>query len=285
MNYRHAFHAGNFADVLKHVILAQVIDHLKQKPAPFRVIDTHAGAGRYDLGSDAAQRTGEWRTGIGRLLAQDVPPAMAEILAPYLEAIRAENGGTLAPLARYPGSPAIARHLLRRSDQLVVNELHPDDHAALARAFAGDPQTKVLAIDGWTALRSLLPPKERRGVVLVDPPFEVPGDLSRLAEGLQDAVRRFETGIFLLWYPIKDAKRTRTFLSRLGDLGYAKLLAAELLIRRPADPDLLNGCGVAILNPPFRLAEKLGTALPYLADRLGSAAGAEGRLIDLGATQ
>lgn len=276
MNYRHAFHAGNFADVLKHVVLTLVVEHLKQKPAPFRVIDTHAGAGRYDLGGDAAARTGEWQCGIGRLTAGDLPKAVAAILAPYLDVIRHENGGALDPLSAYPGSPALARRLLRRGDQLVANELHADDHAALARHFAGDPQTKVLALDGWTALKSLLPPKERRGVVLVDPPFEEPGEFHRLADGLADAARRFETGIYLLWYPIKDPKRTRTFLARLADLRLPKLATAELLIRKPVNPDLLNGCGVVVLNPPYLLPEKLATLLPVLADRLAAGPGSEG---------
>lgn len=279
MNYRHAFHAGNFADVMKHAILALVIEHLKQKPAPFRIIDTHAGAGRTALEGDAANRTGEWRDGIGRLLSGAIPPDVTAVLAPYLEAIQTANGGAVSGaqgLSIYPGSPQIARTLMRRGDSLVANELHPADHAELARHFAGDPQTKVLALDGWTTLKSLLPPKERRGIVLVDPPFEEPGEFHRLADGLRDAARRFETGIFMLWYPVKDHKRTRSFLTRLTDLGLPKLAVAELLIRKPVNPDLLNGCGLVIVNPPYLLADKLAILLPFLADRLAAGPGATG---------
>lgn len=276
MNYRHAFHAGNFADVMKHATLALVIEHLKLKPAPFRVIDTHAGTGSYDLAGGQADQTGEWRQGIGRLLDGERPGPVAEILAPYLDALAAENGGTTDALVRYPGSPALARRLLRRGDHLVANELHPDDHDQLAQRFAGDPQVKVMALDGWTALRSLLPPKERRGVVLVDPPFEEPGEFQRLTSGLWEATRRFETGVHMLWYPIKDPKRVRTFFSRLADLGLDKLAVAEVLIRRPVNPELLNGCGLVILNAPYTLSAKLDVLLPFLASRLAAGPGAAG---------
>lgn len=276
MNYRHAFHAGNFADVLKHVILTLVIEHLKLKPTPFRVIDTHAGAGRYDLGSEAAQKTGEWRGGIGRLIGQRLPPDIAPLLMPYLDAVRAENAD--APdLACYPGSPALARRLMRRGDHLVVNELHPEEQAALQRLFATDPQTKVLALDGWTALKSLLPPRERRGVVLVDPPFEEQGDLYRLVDGLKVALRRFETGIFLLWYPVKDPKRTKPFHARIAGLGFERIVVAELMVRKPVNPDLLNGCGVVVANAPYLLPEKLERLLPYLAEKMGVGPGVAGR--------
>lgn len=284
MNYRHAFHAGNFADVLKHLILTLVIEHLKQKPAPFRVIDTHAGAGRYHLDGDEASRAGEWRQGIGRLLADPIPPGPADVLAPYLQAVCAENGGGPSKLTVYPGSPLLARRLMRRGDQLVASELNPAEHAALAQVFRGDPQSKVLGIDGWTALRSLLPPKERRGVVLVDPPFEEPGELRRLNDGLREALRRFETGVFLLWYPIKDPKPAKAFLARLAEIAPSRLAAAELLIRKPVNPDLLNGCGVAIVNPPYLIDEKLEVVLPFLASRLAAGSGAEGRYVRPGAS-
>lgn len=276
MNYRHAFHAGNFADVLKHAVLALVVEHLKQKPAPFRVIDTHAGAGRYDLSGAEARRTGEWRGGIGRLVEARLDADVAAMLAPYLEAVRAGNDDPVG-ITSYPGSPLVARRLLRRGDQLVANELHPEDHAVLQATFAGDPQVKVLALDGWTALKSLLPPRERRGVILVDPPFEEAGDLYRLADGLREAIRRFETGIYLLWYPIKDPKRLRPFQARLAGLGLPRSIVAELMIRRAVDPDRLNGCGLVIVNPPYLLRDRLDRLLPVLADLLASGPGAEGR--------
>lgn len=275
MNYRHAYHAGNFADVLKHAVLAMAIERLKQKPAPFRIIDTHAGLGLYDLASEAAQKTEEWREGIGRLAGPDAvsPPAdVAEMLAPYLDAVRAFNPGGL--LEQYPGSPVLARHLLRTGDSLIANELHPQDSALLARHFARDRQTKVLALDGWMALKAMLPPKERRGLVLIDPPFEEAGELQRLESGLQEAVRRFATGVYMLWYPIKDEKQVARFHRRLAETGIAKLLRIDLLVRAARDPELLNGCGLVVLNPPYSLSAKLPVLGQYLAETLARGRGA-----------
>lgn len=281
MNYRHAYHAGNFADVLKHAVLALVIEHLKQKPTPFRVIDTHAGIALYDLVGEAAQKTGEWREGIGRLLSADLPQGAAEALAPYLGVVRALNAGG-AP-ARYPGSPLIARRLMRACDRLVVNELHPEDQLALKRRFARDPQTKVLALDGWTALKSLLPPKERRGVVLVDPAYEQPGELARLVQGLKDAHRRFAGGTILLWYPIKDVRQVAAMRRQVAGLGLGKALLVELTIRRPADPARLNGAGLIVVNAPFTLAQKLNALLPEFTCLLAQGEGAGFLLEELSA--
>lgn len=280
MNYRHAYHAGNFADVLKHATLALVIEYLKHKPAPFRVIDTHAGVGLYELDHGPAERTGEWRQGIGRLLgpeAEPLPEGMAALMAPYLAAIAAENDPV--ELRRYPGSPRIARALLRPQDRLVVNELHPEDGALLKDLFARDGQTKVLHLDGWIALKSLLPPKERRGVVLIDPPFEEPGELERLKRGLREAAVRFPTGIYMLWYPIKDPNPIAAFHQAITDLGLPKLLVAELMIRPARDATRLNGTGLVLLNPPFRLDETLSTLLPFLAERLGQETHASHRVM------
>lgn len=280
MNYRHAFHAGNFADVMKHATLALIIEHLKLKSAPFRVIDTHAGIGRYDLDCVEAQKTGEWREGIGRLVNEPLPGEIAAILEPYLRVIISENPGMSGhqsvpegALRGYPGSPLIASHLIRPGDALVANELHPADHELLEETLAGDRQAKVLNIDGWHALKSLLPPKERRGVVLVDPPFEEPGELSRMVGALEDAVRRFATGTFVLWYPIKDQRAVFAFRRELVERGLAKLLSAELLVRA-ADGQGLAGSGLAILNPPFSLEPKLQVLLPFLANRLAQGPGA-----------
>ena len=303
MNYRHAYHAGNFADVLKHVVLALVIEHLKLKPSPFRVIDTHAGIGAYDLGALEAQKTGEWRDGIGRVVlgedlhAAPMPSAVAAVLAPYLAVVRAVNaehaptgdaaageaasGGAGLGLRAYPGSPLIARRLLRRGDVLSVNELHEADRQTLAACFAGDPQTRVLGIDGWTAVKSLLPPRERRGVVLIDPPFEQPGELARLSRALADALRRFATGTVLLWYPIKNPAPIAALHRDVAGLGARKLLAVELLVRAPTDPDRLNGAGLVVLNPPFTLAGKLELLLPWLSKTLAQDKHASGRVIEL----
>jgi 23S rRNA (adenine2030-N6)-methyltransferase len=280
MNYRHAYHAGNFADVLKHAVLALVIDHLKQKAAPFRVIDTHAGAGLYALDGGPAAKTGEWRQGIARIFGPDARPLPAPVarhLASYLGAVAAENPPDR--LTRYPGSPRIARALLRPDDRLVANELHPEDGAELARLFARDRQTKVLGIDGWTSLKSLLPPKERRGAVLIDPPYEASGELQRLAQGLRSAVDRFATGIYLLWYPIKDAKPIAAMHRALVADGYQKLLCVELMVRAARDPEGLNGSGLVVLNPPHRLDAALAELLPFLAERLAVGRGAGQRLV------
>ena len=277
MNYRHIYHAGNFADVLKHAVLARVIAHLKQKSQPFRVIDTHAGAGLYDLGSPEAQKTGEWRDGIGRVLADTPPAEISAILAPYLDVVRAENGGG-PDLTCYPGSPLIARRLMRRTDRLVANEAHPEDAARLKALFAGDPAVKTLALDGWTALKALLPPKERRGVVLIDPPFEEPGEFGRLVEALAAAHRRFATGTVLLWYPVKDPRAARAFCRDAAARAIPKLLSAELFVGTPRADGELAGSGLLILNPPFTLEAALARLLPYLARTLAKGSGAESRL-------
>ena len=276
MNYRHIYHAGNFADVLKHAVLALVIEHLKLKAAPFRVVDTHAGTGLYDLSSEEAQKTGEWRDGIGRILAADPPAEIAAILAPYLDVVRAGNGD--GPLLRYPGSPLIARRLLRPDDRLVVNEAHPEDAASLAALFAKDRAVRTLALDGWSALKALLPPKERRGLVLVDPPFEEQGEFKRLLDGLAAAYRRFATGTVIIWYPAKDVRAVRAFLAGAAALSIPKLLSAELFVAKPYADGALSGTGLLILNPPFTLEAKLALLLPYLAATLARGPGAESRL-------
>ena len=220
MNYRHIYHAGNFADVVKHAVLALVIEKLKLKDAGFRVIDTHAGTGSYDLSSEKAQKTGEWRAGIGRLIGPDAAPIQgpaATLLKPYLDVVRGLNSG--GGVTRYPGSPRLARALLRPQDRLVVNELHREDSISLKGAFARDKLTQVMDLDGWIALKALLPPPERRGVVLVDPPFEEPGEFERMSVALGEAVRRFATGVFILWYPNTDQGHVRAFKRRLAESG------------------------------------------------------------------
>jgi 23S rRNA (adenine2030-N6)-methyltransferase len=279
MNYRHAYHAGNFADVLKHLVLALVIDYLKRKEAPFRVIDTHAGCGRYALGSIQAAKTGEWRGGIGRLLGPDVRPLpadVARVMGPYLEAVRSEN--PTPQLEVYPGSPLIARRLMRPQDVLVANELHPEDGAELKSVLGRDRRVKLLAIDGWFALKSLLPPKERRSVVLIDPPFEEEGELARLAEGLAEALRRFENGVYVAWYPIKDLKSIAAFHDALAAIAGPELMRVELMIRGGNAPDRLNGCGLIVANPPYTLRDDLAAVLPELAHRLAEGSGARHRL-------
>ena len=274
MNYRHDFHAGGFADVIKHIVLVRMLTYLQEKPAAFRVIDTHAGAGRYALTSLEAGKTGEWQNGIARLIgpeAKPLPAGTADLLRPYLDAVRAEN--TSAGLDRYPGSPCLALRLMRAQDALIANELHPEDSASLKAALGGDPRAKVMALDGWVALKALLPPKERRGVVLIDPPFEEPGELERIAAGLAQALQRFATGTYLAWYPIKDPQPIRRFHTGLARLGVPNMLRVELLIQRAEHADRLNGCGLVVVNPPYTLERELAVVLPELRRRLAAAPG------------
>ncbi|MEQ1932041.1 MAG: 23S rRNA (adenine(2030)-N(6))-methyltransferase RlmJ [Parvularculaceae bacterium] len=276
MNYRHAYHAGNFADVLKHAVLALCIEHLNLKEAPFRLIDVHAGVGRYDLAGLEAGKTLEWIDGIGRLLGMDAPPlpaAIEELLRPYLGVVRGLNPDGL--LSTYPGSPTIARRLMRRQDALVVNELHAEDQTSLAALFARDRQTKVLALDAFVAIKSLLPPKERRGLLLIDPPFEERDEFEKLAAALVEARQRFETGMTILWYPIKDRRAVEAFIAAAASgPGSGKTLRAELLIRAPTDDAKFNGCGLFIDNPPWTLKAALARLGPFLAERLSQGAGA-----------
>ncbi|ESW83025.1 23S rRNA (adenine(2030)-N(6))-methyltransferase RlmJ [Mesorhizobium sp. C280B] len=262
MNYRHAYHAGNFADVVKHVVLSRLIEYLKQKDKAFRVIDTHAGIGRYDLSSTEAQKTGEWQGGIGRLVDAALDAPAAALLSPYLEAVNSLNpdGG----VKKYPGSPLIARHLMRKQDRLSAVELHPKDVVRLKALFDGDFQTRVIELDGWLALGAHLPPKEKRGLVLIDPPFEEGGEFGRLVDGLQIAHRRWPGGIYALWYPLKDRRAVAAFRKALKQTGISKLLDIGFEIRPDAVEPSLDGCGMVVVNPPFTLEGELRTLLPAL---------------------
>jgi 23S rRNA (adenine2030-N6)-methyltransferase len=262
MNYRHAYHAGNFADVVKHVVLARLLEYLKQKDKAFRVIDTHAGIGRYDLSSVEAQKTGEWQGGIGRLIDAELDARVAALLVPYLEVVRElnPNGG----VKTYPGSPLIARHLLRKQDRLTAIELHPQDAGRLKAVLAGDFQVRVIELDGWLALGAHLPPKEKRGLVLIDPPFEEEGEFSRLVDGLSRAHRRWPGGIYALWYPIKDRKAVLAFRKALKETGIPKLLDIAFEIRPASTEPSLDGSGLVVVNPPFTLEGELRLLLPAL---------------------
>ncbi len=287
MNYRHAFHAGNFADVVKHAIFARVLERLAEKPAPFRVLDTHAGIGLYDLGGDAAGRTGEWRRGIARIAAP-FAPEVETFLAPYrrvLAAVRADAAGEAAPgplpldkPGPYPGSPEIAARLLRAGDRAVFVETHRRDHGTLAERYRRDRRVLVPAIDGWAAPNAYLPPPERRGVVLVDPPYEAPDEFARLVAMLQAAHRKWPTGLYLLWYPIADPALIGHFRRTLVETGIPKILAAELDIYSERRAGRLGGTGMILVNPPWRLDAELAQALPALAARLGQEPGAGARI-------
>ncbi|ACM36119.1 MULTISPECIES: 23S rRNA (adenine(2030)-N(6))-methyltransferase RlmJ [Rhizobium/Agrobacterium group] len=262
MNYRHIYHAGNFADVLKHAVLARLVIYLQQKDKAFRVLDTHAGIGLYDLSSDESQKTGEWLGGIGKLLDAELTPAATDVLKPYLDVVRALNpqGG----LTRYPGSPKLARDLFRPQDRLSAMELHPDDCRTLSRLFEGDYQARITELDGWLALGAHLPPKEKRGIVLVDPPFELDGEYERLVDGLARAYRRFSAGVYCLWYPIKKGAPIAAFHEALKETGIPKMLCAELSVKSDRDLTGLSGSGLIIVNPPFTLKDELHALLPEL---------------------
>ncbi|MEJ0048609.1 MAG: 23S rRNA (adenine(2030)-N(6))-methyltransferase RlmJ [Rhodospirillales bacterium] len=238
MNYRHAYHAGNWADCMKHALLVWLLRALALKQKPFFVLDTHAGLGHYDLDAEQARRTGEADAGIRRLL--DAP---STVLADYL--------GLVRELGLYPGSPAIIRALLRPGDRLVCCELHPEDHAVLRRHFGRDPQAHVHLRDGFAALGALLPPPERRGLVLIDPPYEAPDEYLRVAAGLATANARFPGGVLAAWYPIKHRAPVRAFHATIRDTALRDVVAAEFLLRSPLDAARLNGCGLLVVNPPW----------------------------------
>jgi len=290
VNYRHAFHAGNFADCMKHALLVWLIEALARKPAPFCILDTHAGTGQYDLESGPATRTREADSGILRLLA--VPswsgltrpppatvaamPSRPEVvgssptmtghahppLQPYLALIRR--------LGLYPGSPAIAAALLRPQDRLICCELHEEDAATLKQLFARDPAVSVHRRDGWEALRALLPPKEKRGLVLIDPPYEDTEEFTHLISGLKRGHERFRTGVFAAWYPIKRLAQVRQFLTAMRGSGIRDIVTAEFLLREPLDPARLNGCGLLVINPPFQFESAAAAILTALLDAIGS---------------
>jgi 23S rRNA (adenine2030-N6)-methyltransferase len=273
MNYRHAFHAGNFADVCKHAVLARIIHYLRSKEKPFRVIDTHAGPGAYDLGSAEAVRGAEWPDGIGRLMGAKLPPEAAALLEPYLAVVQGMNGGGRP--GTYPGSPLLARRLLRRQDRLTAVELHREDAAALKELFAGDVQVRVIALDGWLALGAQVPPKEKRGLVLVDPPFEEADDWRRLVEGLVHAYRRWPGGIYALWYPVKNRDTVSRFRERLRESGVPKILDMAL---ETGAAEGLAGSGMVVVNPPFTLEGELRVLLPALQSVLGRGRNATSRV-------
>lgn len=274
MNYRHAYHAGNFADVMKHASLALILNYLKLKEKPFFVLDTHAGTGATDLGGVEAQKTGEFRDGIARILTD---PAPHEALVPYLTALT-ELGFTKETPTLYPGSPLIAHHLTRPQDRLAFCELHPEDADTLRGAFRRDARAKVHEIDGYTALKAMLPPKERRGLILIDPPFEQRSEFEQILQEIELSLSRFETGTFMIWYPIKDPSISGAFIDQLEQNGPAKTLRAELFIRASDDPTRMSGCGLIIINPPYTLPDQLQSLFTWLADRLAQEPGARARV-------
>lgn len=271
MNYRHAYHAGNFADVLKHVVLTALLERLAEKAKPFGVLDVHAGRGSYDLDGAEARRTGEQASGIARLwpARAGAPPLTRR----YLDLVREANDGDdddLPPHV-YPGSPWLISRLLREGDSLQACELEPGEHAALAAAFRRQRGVAVHRRDAWEALGALLPLREKRGLVLIDPPYEPPAaEQERVLTGVREVRRRFANGVVALWYPIKDAAGSRSFLRRLAALDLGEALIAELCVW-PDDTRLrMNGSGMLIVNPPWQIEHALEPELAWLWQHLAN---------------
>ncbi|MBO6797298.1 23S rRNA (adenine(2030)-N(6))-methyltransferase RlmJ [Maricaulis sp.] len=278
MNYRHAFHAGNFADILKHLVLAKCVEHLNAKPKPYRYIDTHSGIGGYDLAGDEAARSPEWKDGIGRLINAELPDAVESLLAPYLGIIRDMNEGDT--LRHYPGSPEIATRLMREGDRLHLCELHPQDSETLDARYKRDKRVRVEQRDGYKALKSLVPPPEKRGLVLIDPPFEDKDELAHMAEAVMAALDKWPTGTFVFWRSLKNLWAADRFDNGLAEwlisekqLAPEKILRADLWIRDLASEGKLAGAGVVVINPPWTLEEKLVQGLPWIADTLAQGDG------------
>jgi 23S rRNA (adenine2030-N6)-methyltransferase len=261
MNYRHAFHAGNFADVVKHLALVAILLHLRKKDAPFAVIDTHAGRGAYDLSGEQSARTGEATTGIGRLSALEGDGALGE----YLKLARGQGS--------YPGSPLIAASLLRPQDRLVAIEKHPDECAALKTVLAPFRNARAEQADGYARLAALLPPPERRGLVVIDPPFESDDEFAAATAALRTGLKRFATGIYLVWFPIKSAAEANAFAGEVANAGVKSALRIDIDIgaaeQAPGARERLTAAGLIVVNPPYGLAAEMRAALAQVTPLLG----------------
>lgn len=268
MNYKHIYHAGNFADVAKHIILMTLIESFKRKDAPFFYMDTHSGSGHYDLFSATAGKTKEFELGIEKIIQAERPPRLVK---QYIKCVHEINNkltnSTYASLRYYPGSPLIARHMLRAHDRLVACELHPDEYQALRATFGGDKQVAVHHTDGFLGLKAFLPPREKRGLILIDPPYEDPDEFTRIAHSLPTALKRFATGVYAIWYPIKERVQVERFYRAMKESIDQPIFVVELTIY-PDLPNHLNGCGLAIINPPWQFDHAIDEVLPWLWNAL-----------------
>ncbi|EGT3621142.1 MULTISPECIES: 23S rRNA (adenine(2030)-N(6))-methyltransferase RlmJ [Morganella] len=259
LSYRHSFHAGNHADVLKHTVQSLIIESLKEKDKPFLYLDTHAGAGRYQLSGEHAERTGEYLEGIARIWAQESVP---EELKTYLEAVSALN--PRGDLRFYPGSPLIAAHLLRDYDKLNISELHPSDFPLLRNEFSRDNRARVVREDGYQQLKSQLPPLSRRGFVLIDPPYELKSDYQAVVKGIQEGHRRFATGTYAVWYPVVLRQQIKRMVKDFQATGIRKILQIELAVRPDSDQRGMTASGMIVINPPWKLESQMKSVLPWL---------------------
>jgi 23S rRNA (adenine2030-N6)-methyltransferase len=282
MNYRHAFHAGGFADVIKHIVLVRILTYLQEKPAAFRIIDSHAGAGLYDLTSEEARRGGEWLTGIARVMQARFSEKTLPLVKPYLDIVRAFNSER--ELKAYPGSPLIARALLRPQDRLTACEVEPKARKRLIDALRRDTQARVVDLDGWLALPAFVPPKERRGLVLIDPPFEQKDEFERLADAFAQAFAKWPSGSYLLWYPVKSRRVTDILARHVAEVVDAgpspgKALRLEFSVAPQAAADAgLVAAGLLIVNPPWTLLGELKAILAELEKPLGQGGAGRFRL-------
>lgn len=267
--YRHIYHAGNFADVVKHTILCLLVRAMQRKETPCCIIDTHGGLGRYDLQTEQAQKTSEFQQGVARVLASPHIPAALDDYLGIVRSLNANDG-----LRHYPGSPWIARQLLRPQDRLLLSELNPADHALLKQLFADDRQVAVHLRDAYQGLRASLPPKEKRALILIDPAYELKDEYQRLVQGLQAALARFPNGVYAVWYPIMSRSLANRFYQDLAATGIRRMLRTEMLVREDSERKQMNGSGMIIINPPWQVDEQLRTVLAWLANTLGQGPGA-----------
>lgn len=263
LSYRHSFHAGNHADVLKHCVLTLCIDYLKEKDKSFLYLDTHSGAGRYLLQSEYAEKTEEYLDGIARIWDQKHVP---EMLSSYLSVLKYYN--RTSTLKYYLGSPLIAKQLLRTQDKLILTELHSTDYSLLKQEFIKDKRTKVIKEDGFLQLKSKLPPESRRGIILIDPSYEIKDDYQKITYALQEGYKRFATGIYLVWYPVVNRSQTQRMITQIVESGIKNILQIELAIKPDNNQKGMTASGMIVINPPWKLQQQMQIVLPWLQKRL-----------------
>jgi 23S rRNA (adenine2030-N6)-methyltransferase len=263
LSYRHLFHAGNFADVFKHALLARLLMALSAKEKPYLYLDTHAGIAHYDLRHPWAQKAREYENGIGRLWKAPAPPPLLEH---YLDIVRALNPD--GKLRFYPGSPLVAKRFQRPGDRMVLVELNPTDHEALRTAFAHEKRVAVELLDGYQSLRAYLPPAERRGLVLIDSPFDRSREFDRLLKAMKEAHARWPTGVYAIWYPLMEPATIRDFCDRVERSGIRKVLRLELVVRERDESRIIPGCGMLVVNPPWHFDSEARSIVRWLATHL-----------------
>lgn len=263
LSYRHSYHAGNHADVLKHIVLTLCINALKEKEKPFLYLDTHSGAGRYLLQSEHAEKTGEFLSGINLIWQQSDTP---ELLNTYLSVLKRYN--PFDNLKYYLGSPLIAKQLLREQDKLNLTELHPTDYSLLRQEFSKDKRAKVFKEDGFAQLKSKLPPESRRGIILIDPSYEIKDDYQKIPKALIEAYKRFATGVYLIWYPVVSRTQTQKMIEQIINSGIKKIAQFELAVKPDNNQKGMTASGMIVINPPWKLNEQMQTIMPWLKNIL-----------------